>query len=136
MIIKGSCRDFRIIKKSSRDPLIFSRNIVRGMPLKHAWSLTIYGGRFFNFITYFWTLDIPKLVKCCIGIVYQLTCFVSVLRHLVERLPTSRVSSSKIASSCKVSTIPRNKGHTNLLKKVIGTVNATIYVIIVLFSRG
>jgi hypothetical protein len=40
MIIKGSCRDFRIIEKSSRDPSMYSSNIVRGMQLKHTWSLT------------------------------------------------------------------------------------------------
>jgi hypothetical protein len=34
MIIKGSCRDFRIIEKSSRGSLMFSSNIVRGMRLK------------------------------------------------------------------------------------------------------
>jgi hypothetical protein len=66
MIIKGSCRDFRIIEKSSRDPLMFSSNIVRGMRLKHTWSLTIYGGRFLNFKIYFWTWNSPKLVKCSI----------------------------------------------------------------------
>jgi hypothetical protein len=31
MIIKGLCRDFRIIKKTSRDPLMYSGSIVRGM---------------------------------------------------------------------------------------------------------
>jgi hypothetical protein len=53
MIIKGSCRDFRIIEKSSRDPLMFSSNIVRGMQLKHIWNLAFYGERFLNFIIYF-----------------------------------------------------------------------------------
>jgi hypothetical protein len=64
MIIKGSCRDFRIIEKSSRDPLMFNSNIVRGMRLKHTWSLTFYNGRFLNFKIYLWTWDSPKLVKC------------------------------------------------------------------------
>jgi hypothetical protein len=64
MIIKGSCRDFRFIEKSSRDPLMFNSNIVRGMRLKHTWSLTFYGGRFIKFIIYFWTRESPKLVKC------------------------------------------------------------------------
>jgi hypothetical protein len=31
MIIKGSCRDFRIIEKSSRDPSMFNSNIVKGI---------------------------------------------------------------------------------------------------------
>jgi hypothetical protein len=31
MIIKGSFRDFRIIEKSSKDLLMFSSNIMRGM---------------------------------------------------------------------------------------------------------
>jgi hypothetical protein len=68
MIIKGSYRDFRIIEKSSRDPSMLSNNIVRGMRLKHTWSLNFYGGRFLNFIIYFipifWTWDSPELVKC------------------------------------------------------------------------
>jgi hypothetical protein len=42
MTIKGSCRDFKNIEKSSRDPLMFSSNIVRGMQLKHTWSLAFY----------------------------------------------------------------------------------------------
>jgi hypothetical protein len=66
MIIKGSYRDFRIIEKSSRDPLMFISNIVRGMQSKHTWSLTFYGGRFLNFKIYFWTWDSPELVKCAI----------------------------------------------------------------------
>jgi hypothetical protein len=52
MIIKGSCRDFRIIEKSSRDPSMIGSNIVRGMQLKHIWSLTFYGGRLLNFRKY------------------------------------------------------------------------------------
>jgi hypothetical protein len=67
MIIKGSCRDFRIIEKSSRDPLMFISNIERGMQLKHTRNLTFYGGRFFNFKLYFWTYDSPKLIKCGIN---------------------------------------------------------------------
>ena len=69
MIIKGSCRDFRIIEKSSRDPSMFGNMIVRGMRLKHIWNLTFYGGRFFNFRIYFWTWDSPELVKCGIQVV-------------------------------------------------------------------
>jgi hypothetical protein len=64
MIIKGSCKDFRIIEKSSRDPLMFSSNIVRGMRVKHTWSLIFYCGRFFNFRIYFSTWDSPELLKC------------------------------------------------------------------------
>jgi hypothetical protein len=64
MIIKRSFRNFRIIEKSSRDPSMFSSNIVRGMQLKHTWSSTFYGGRFINFIIYFWTWDNAELVKC------------------------------------------------------------------------
>jgi hypothetical protein len=64
MIIKGSCKDFRIIEKSSRDPSMLNSNIVRGMRLKHIWSLTFYTGRFLNFRIYFWTWDSSKLVKC------------------------------------------------------------------------
>jgi hypothetical protein len=71
-----------------------------------------------------------------LGIAYQLTCLVSVPRLRVERLPMSRVASSKIASSCKVSTIPRNQGHVNLLENVVCGVDATMNVVIVLFSRG
>jgi hypothetical protein len=43
---------------------MFSSNIVRGMQLKHTWSLAFYGGKFLNFIIYLWTWDSPKLVKC------------------------------------------------------------------------
>ena len=53
MIIKGSCRDFRIIEKSSRDLSMFGSDVVRGMLLKHTWSLTFYGRRFHNFKIYF-----------------------------------------------------------------------------------
>jgi hypothetical protein len=64
MIIKRSCRDFRIIEKSLRDPLMFNNNIMRGMRLKHTWSSTFYGERFVTFKIYFSTWDSPKLVKC------------------------------------------------------------------------
>jgi hypothetical protein len=37
---------------------------VRGMRLKHTWSLTFYGRRFLNFRIYFWTRKNPELVKC------------------------------------------------------------------------
>jgi hypothetical protein len=39
------------------------------MQLKHIWSLAFYGGRFLNFIIYFWTRDSPELIKC--GIYHQ-----------------------------------------------------------------
>jgi hypothetical protein len=64
MIIKGSCRDFRVIEKSSRDFSMFNSNIVRGMQLKHTWSLAFYGGRFLNFRIYFRTWNSSELVKC------------------------------------------------------------------------
>jgi hypothetical protein len=63
MIIKGSCRDFRIIEKSSRDPSMFGSNIVRDMRLKHIWSLTFYGGRFLKFKIYLLIRESPELVK-------------------------------------------------------------------------
>jgi hypothetical protein len=70
MIIKGSCRDFRIIEKSLRDPSMFSSNIIRGMQY-------FYGRRFFYFRIYFWTRESPELVKCGInarfyGYIYNL----------------------------------------------------------------
>jgi hypothetical protein len=64
MIIKESCRDFRIIEKSSRDSLLFSSNLVRGMQLKHICMENFYGGKFFNFRIFFWTGDSPELAKC------------------------------------------------------------------------
>jgi hypothetical protein len=67
MIIKGSCKDFRIIEKSLRDPSMFCSNIVRDMQLKYTWSLSFFGGRFLNFIIYFWTWDSLELVKCGIN---------------------------------------------------------------------
>jgi hypothetical protein len=67
MIIKGTCRDFRIIEKSSRNPSMFSSNIIRSMLLKHTWSLTIYGGRLLNFRIYFWIRVSLDLVKCGIS---------------------------------------------------------------------
>jgi hypothetical protein len=76
MIVKGSCRDFRFIEKSSKDPSTFSSNIVRCMRLKHTWSLTFYDGRFLNFRMYFWTresleqLNVPWNYKVEFGIIF------------------------------------------------------------------
>jgi hypothetical protein len=43
---------------------MFSSNIVRGMQLKHTWSIAFFGGRILNFRIFFWTWDSPELVKC------------------------------------------------------------------------
>jgi hypothetical protein len=43
---------------------MFSSNIVRGMQLKHTWSLTFYDRRFLNFKIYLWIWDSPELIKC------------------------------------------------------------------------
>jgi hypothetical protein len=47
---------------------MFCSNIVRGMQLKHTWSLAFYGGRFLNFKIYLWTSNSSELVKCGIYI--------------------------------------------------------------------
>jgi hypothetical protein len=104
MIIKGSCRDFGIIEKSSRDPSMFSSNIVRGLQLKHTWSLAFYGRRFLNFIIYLWTCDSPELVKC--GIWYNI---ISLIWSLFKALLVIMLIPNLDKNSYILSKIPQSK---------------------------
>jgi hypothetical protein len=54
---------------------MFSSNIVKGMRVKHTWSLTFYGGRFLNFRIYLWTWNSLELVECGIKILWTKQTF-------------------------------------------------------------
>jgi hypothetical protein len=63
---------------------------------------------------------------------------IRVIDFHVGMMPFQYMSTNKVheKASYKVSTIPRNQGHVNLLENVMCGVDATMNVVIVLFSRG
>jgi hypothetical protein len=63
---------------------MFSSNIVRGLRLKHTWSLTFYGGRILNFKIYLWTKKSPELVKRGIVVIGTNTLHFLVLESIVS----------------------------------------------------
>jgi hypothetical protein len=50
MAFTMACPNFKKGLKMAFGPLTVNSDIVRGMQLKHTWSLTIYGGRFLDVI--------------------------------------------------------------------------------------
>lgn len=58
MIIEGSHKDLKIIKKSSTDCSMFNRNILKDMYTSHTLSITFFGGKNTSFQVVFLNLGL------------------------------------------------------------------------------